>query len=153
MMIGRCDANCTKPSPSADVAGVGPVPVQMRQGWAQSRHSCGQGRCGQTGACLAVLHQVHRVRRQLDAVDHLPIASAHSRAADSHERRAAAGGGVCDARTGAHADWSHESLCGKLALTTASISRAARSRSRHRTCIPRTVKQQKSYPYPIKSYP
>ncbi len=30
-------------SPGADVAGVGPVPVQMWQGWAQSRCRCGRG--------------------------------------------------------------------------------------------------------------
>ena len=31
------------PIPSADVAAVGPVPVKMWQGWAQSRCRCGSG--------------------------------------------------------------------------------------------------------------
>jgi hypothetical protein len=30
-------------SPGADVGGVGPVPVQMWEGWAQSRRRCGRG--------------------------------------------------------------------------------------------------------------
>ena len=30
-----------KPGPGADVAGVGPVPAQMWQGWAKSRCRCG----------------------------------------------------------------------------------------------------------------
>jgi hypothetical protein len=33
---------CAPTSPGADVAGVGPVPVQMWQGRAQSRCRCGQ---------------------------------------------------------------------------------------------------------------
>jgi hypothetical protein len=47
MMIGRCDANCDQPSPSelspsADVAGVRQVPVQMWQAWAKSQCRCGR---------------------------------------------------------------------------------------------------------------
>ncbi len=39
-----CPRRCGRggPSPGADVAGVGPVPVQMWPGWAQSRRRCGR---------------------------------------------------------------------------------------------------------------
>jgi hypothetical protein len=39
----RCRCGRGEPGRGADVAGVGPVPMQMRQGRAQSRRSCGRG--------------------------------------------------------------------------------------------------------------
>ena len=47
-MLGRCSLSPVlvqmwQPSPGADVAGVGPIPVQMWPGRAQSRCGCGRG--------------------------------------------------------------------------------------------------------------
>jgi hypothetical protein len=39
----RCRCGRGEPSPGADMAGVGPVPMQTWQGWAQSRRRCGRG--------------------------------------------------------------------------------------------------------------
>jgi hypothetical protein len=41
--IGRAAprAKVSEPDPGADVAGVGPVPAQMWQGWTQSWYRCG----------------------------------------------------------------------------------------------------------------
>ncbi len=60
------------PSPGADVAGVGPVPVQMWLGWAQSQCRCGRGEpspgadvCGIRGTeCAVALHAVDKVARE-----------------------------------------------------------------------------------------
>jgi hypothetical protein len=43
-----------EPSANTDVAGAGQVPVQMWQGWAQSRRRCGE-------CCLRDLHAEHVV--------------------------------------------------------------------------------------------
>jgi hypothetical protein len=42
--LSRCRCGTSRPSPIADVGGVGPVPVQMQERWAQSPYRCGTRR-------------------------------------------------------------------------------------------------------------
>jgi hypothetical protein len=50
MPLDACDSR-ERSSPGADVAGVVPVPVQMWQGWSQSRWGCGRNEPGPGGRC------------------------------------------------------------------------------------------------------